>query len=143
MEEEISAPRTSASSPCADSGSAGLRRWPSSLRSTRTFVPPVSFVCLAKLHLVQQPFQRHSLFRDEITALKERLGEAGENTEKVKEELLNERRSWVQQIEDNRQRHLEEMHSLKRQQQEQVDDLGREHQNAIDAIVFNLKEQHR
>jgi hypothetical protein len=91
----------------------------------------------------QQPFQRHSMFQDEIAAMKERLGEAGRNTEKVKEELLNERRSWVQQIEDNRQRHLEEMHSLKRQQQQQVDDLAREHQNAIDTIVLNLKEQHR
>lgn len=63
--------------------------------------------------------------------------------ERVKEESLNERRSWVQQIEDNRQRHLEEVRVLEKQQQTQAEEQAREHQNSIDAVVLDLKELHR
>lgn len=63
--------------------------------------------------------------------------------EKVREEGLEERRSWVQQIEDNRQRHLEELHSVNLQSEQLIEEQKERHQNAIDTAILDLKQQHR
>lgn len=60
----------------------------------------------------------------------------------MKEEGLEERRSWVKQIEDNRQRHLEEMDSLTQQNESLRKDLEQRHTNAIDLAVLELKQLH-
>lgn len=62
--------------------------------------------------------------------------------EKVREEWLEERRSWVQQIEENRQRHLEEIQSLNLQNQQLMEELEQRHRNATDTAVLELKQQH-
>ena len=63
-------------------------------------------------------------------------------TDKVREEGLEERRSWVQQIEDNRQRHLEEIQSLGLQSKQFLEELEQRHRNTIDTAILELKQQH-
>lgn len=63
--------------------------------------------------------------------------------EKVREEGLEERRSWVKQIEDNRQRHLEELEVLTEKHRQLVEEKESAHRSALDAALLELKQQHR
>lgn len=62
--------------------------------------------------------------------------------EKVKEEGVDERRSWVQQIEDNRQRHLEEIQALTLQNEKHVEEIKQRHKHTMDTTVLELKQKH-
>ena len=63
--------------------------------------------------------------------------------EKAKEDVVEERRSWVQQIEENRLRHLEAIELLKEKHQQQVEQLKNAHESSLDAALLELKQQHR
>ena len=63
--------------------------------------------------------------------------------DKVREEGLEERRSWVQQIEENRQRHLEEIQSLTEKHQKLMEEQEQLHLSALDAALLEVKQQKR
>lgn len=80
--------------------------------------------------------------QEEISNLKREIEEKEKLADKARDESLEERRSWVQQIEENRQRHLEEIQSVSLQNQKLVQELEERHQNAIDIAILGLKQQH-
>ena len=63
--------------------------------------------------------------------------------DKTKEDLLAERRSWIQQIEDNRQRHKEEINQLNAQHEQAIQNEIRQHRNDKESSILNLKDKHR
>lgn len=81
--------------------------------------------------------------QDEIANLKREIKAKEKLVEKVRDEGLEERRSWVQQIEDNRQRHLEELRSVSLQNEQLIKEQKERHQNAVDTAILDLKQQHR
>lgn len=93
--------------------------------------------------LVSREQNNQQGLQDEITKLKREIEAKDKLVEKVREEGLEERRSWVQQIEDNRQRHLEELHSVNLQNEQLIEEQKERHQNAIDTAILDLKQQHR
>ncbi len=80
--------------------------------------------------------------QEEISNLKREIEEKEKLADKARDESLEERRSWVQQIEDNRQRHLEEIQSVSLQNKKLVEELEERHQDAIDTAILGLKQQH-
>lgn len=78
----------------------------------------------------------------EIADLKREIETKEKLNEKNREEWLEERRSWVQQIEENRQRHLEEMELTTAKHQQLIEEIEKRHQNAIDLIVLELRQKH-
>lgn len=80
--------------------------------------------------------------QEEISNLKREIENKEKLAEKAREESLEERRSWVQQIEENRERHLEEMQSVSLQNKKLVEEIEERHQNTIDTALLGLKQQH-
>ncbi|KAI9560211.1 hypothetical protein GHT06_014225 [Daphnia sinensis] len=93
--------------------------------------------------LVSREQNNQQGLQDEIANLKREIEAKDKLVEKVREEGLEERRSWVKQIEDNRQRHLEELHSVNLQNEQLIEQQKEHHQNAIDTAILDLKQQHR
>ena len=82
-------------------------------------------------------------FQNEIADLKREIEAKEKNIEKFREEGLDERRSWVQQIEENRLRHLDDVEALKQKHKQFISKQESEHKDAMDAAVIQLKEEHR
>jgi len=75
--------------------------------------------------------------------LKQELDKKEKTIDKVREEGLEERRSWVQQIEDNRLRHLEEIQQLTTNHQQLIKEIEQQHKDAIGSAILDIKENHR
>ena len=75
--------------------------------------------------------------------LKQELDKKEKAIEKIREEGLGERRSWVQQIEENRLRHLDEIQLLKTAQEQQMKTIQEQHKDSIESAILNIKDSHR
>lgn len=78
-----------------------------------------------------------------MSILKQELDKKDKTIEKVREEGLEERRSWVQQIEENRLRHLEEIQLLTTSHQQLIQQIEQQHKDAIGSAILDIKESHR
>ena len=93
--------------------------------------------------LIAREQANHSHLREEVANLKLQIESKSTALDNLKEEGAKERQSWIQQIEDNRRRHLEEMEALTAQQDRLRQELERRHADAIDTAVLELKDSHR
>ena len=75
--------------------------------------------------------------------MKREVAAKEKSIEKVREEGLEERRTWVQRIEDNRIRHLDELKTVNEKHQQFVSKREVEHKDSIEIAIMQLKEEHR
>merc|ERR1712071_369724 len=93
--------------------------------------------------LITQHQNNQQGIQEELSMLKQELDKKEKAIEKIREEGLGERRSWVQQIEENRLRHLDEIQLLKTAQEQQMKTIQEQHKDSIESAILNIKDSHR